>query len=165
MKTYIPSQFIIERDPVRCIQCQVCVNQCTFDSHYYDEEEDSLKSNEEKCVGCHRCVVFCPTRAINIRRYPLDYRPNYNWRPEVIEDIIKQAEGGGMILTGMGNDGAAGLLEMKQAGAFNFAQDEASCVVFGMPKEAIKAGGVDKILPLNDIPGAMLSYLKMMTPR
>ncbi len=70
----------------------------------------------------------------------------------------------GVILTGMGNDGAAGMLEMKQAGAYNFAQDEASCVVFGMPKEAIKAGGVDKILPLNDIPSAILSHLKMLSP-
>ncbi len=71
----------------------------------------------------------------------------------------------GVILTGMGNDGAAGMLEMKQAGAYNFAQDEASCVVFGMPKEAIKAGGVDKILPLNEIPSAILAQLKMMSSR
>ena len=54
----------------------------------------------------------------------------------------------GLILTGMGNDGAAGLLEMNQAGAHTFAQDEATCVVFGMPKEAIALGGVDEILPL-----------------
>lgn len=66
----------------------------------------------------------------------------------------------GVILTGMGNDGAAGMLEMKQVGAFNLAQDEASCVVFGMPKEAIRAGGVDKILPLKDLPSAMLAHLK-----
>ena len=65
----------------------------------------------------------------------------------------------GVILTGMGNDGAAGMLEMKKIGAFNLAQDEASCVVFGMPKEAIKAGGVDKILPLSDIPSGILSAL------
>ncbi len=71
----------------------------------------------------------------------------------------------GVILTGMGNDGAAGMLEMKQAGAFNVAQDEASCVVFGMPKEAIKAGGVDKILPLSEIPGALLAQLKMVSCR
>ena len=62
----------------------------------------------------------------------------------------------GVILTGMGNDGAAGLLEMKKAGAYTMAQDEDSCVVFGMPKEAIKAGGVDKILPLGEIPAFML---------
>jgi len=49
-------------------------------------------------------VVFCPTKALTIRRNPLDYRENYNWRPEVIEDIIKQSETGGVLLTGMGND-------------------------------------------------------------
>jgi two-component system chemotaxis response regulator CheB len=57
----------------------------------------------------------------------------------------------GVIMTGMGDDGAKGMHEMKEAGAFNIAQDEASCVVFGMPKEAIKLGGVDRILPLNQI--------------
>ena len=55
----------------------------------------------------------------------------------------------GAILTGMGADGAQGLLEMKESGARTYAQDEASCVVFGMPKEAIKLGAVDKIVPLN----------------
>jgi two-component system chemotaxis response regulator CheB len=57
----------------------------------------------------------------------------------------------GVIMTGMGDDGAKGMLEMKQAGAKTVAQDEKSCVVFGMPKEAIKLGGVDKILPLDAI--------------
>lgn len=57
----------------------------------------------------------------------------------------------GIIMTGMGADGAAGLLEMKQTGARTIAQNEESCVVFGMPKEAIKKGGVDKIVPLTDI--------------
>ncbi|AVS75229.1 chemotaxis protein CheB, partial [Paracidovorax cattleyae] len=57
----------------------------------------------------------------------------------------------GIIMTGMGDDGAAGLLEMHQAGARTTAQDEESCVVFGMPKEAIKRGGVDKVLPLSAI--------------
>jgi two-component system chemotaxis response regulator CheB len=57
----------------------------------------------------------------------------------------------GVILTGMGDDGAKGMNEMKVAGAFNIAQDEATCVVFGMPHEAIKCGGVDRILPLERI--------------
>jgi glutamate synthase domain-containing protein 2 len=104
MKTYLPPKFIVERDDSRCIRCEVCVNQCTFDVHSYDIEDDALRSREENCVGCHRCVVFCPTNALTIRRNPLDYRENYNWRPEVIEDIIKQSETGGMLLTGMGND-------------------------------------------------------------
>lgn len=96
--------------------------------------------------------------------------PVNRFRPSVdvmFRSVARFAGGNslGVILTGMGNDGAAGMLEMKQAGAFNFAQDEASCVVFGMPKEAIKAGGVDKILPLHDIPAAMLAHLKMLVPR
>jgi two-component system chemotaxis response regulator CheB len=57
----------------------------------------------------------------------------------------------GVIMTGMGDDGAHGMLEMKQAGALNIAQDEASCIVFGMPNEAIKLGGVDYIKPLDAI--------------
>ncbi len=64
--------------------------------------------------------------------------------------------GVGVILTGMGDDGTAGLLEMKAAGAATLAQDEASCVVFGMPKEAILRGAVDQVLPLSRIPWALL---------
>jgi two-component system chemotaxis response regulator CheB len=62
----------------------------------------------------------------------------------------------GIIITGMGNDGAQGLLEMKDAGAHTIAQDEKSCVVFGMPREAIKLDAADKILPLDHIAGHML---------
>jgi len=62
----------------------------------------------------------------------------------------------GVILTGMGDDGAHGMLEMKQAGAATIAQDEATCVVFGMPKEAIKLGGVDKVMPLGAVARSIL---------
>jgi two-component system chemotaxis response regulator CheB len=64
----------------------------------------------------------------------------------------------GVIMTGMGDDGARGLLEMKQAGAATAAQDEASCVVFGMPKEAIKLGGADRVMPLGQIAQALVSW-------
>lgn len=57
----------------------------------------------------------------------------------------------GIIMTGMGDDGAAGMREMHETGAYTVAQDEASCVVFGMPKEAIKKGGVDDVIPLDSI--------------
>ena len=57
----------------------------------------------------------------------------------------------GVIMTGMGDDGAKGMLEMKNAGAFTIAQDEETSVVFGMPNEAIKLGGVDRVLPLESI--------------
>ena len=64
----------------------------------------------------------------------------------------------GIIMTGMGDDGAQGLLEMKEAGAFTIAQDEKTCVVFGMPKEAIKKDAVDKILPLEQIAPFVQKY-------
>jgi two-component system chemotaxis response regulator CheB len=65
----------------------------------------------------------------------------------------------GVILTGMGKDGAQGMLEMKQAGAYNFAQDEASCVVFGMPREAIAIGATNEVGALAALPGMVLGYL------
>lgn len=67
----------------------------------------------------------------------------------------------GVIMTGMGDDGARGMKEMKDAGATNIAQDEKSCVVFGMPKEAIKHGGVDIILPLDKIAGEVIRLCKL----
>ncbi len=104
MKTYLPGRFEVERNKERCIRCKVCVNQCSFETHYYDADDDEVKSNEGNCVGCHRCVLFCPTKALNIKKNELAYRQNDNWRPEYIEDIIKQAETGGVLLTGMGDD-------------------------------------------------------------
>ena len=65
----------------------------------------------------------------------------------------------GVIMTGMGKDGAHGMLEMKHAGAYNFAQDEASCVVFGMPREAIALGAADEVGPLNELPARVLHHL------
>jgi two-component system chemotaxis response regulator CheB len=64
----------------------------------------------------------------------------------------------GIILTGMGNDGASGLLAMKRAGSTTIAQDEKSCVVFGMPKEAISAGAVDTVAPLACIPDQIMAW-------
>jgi two-component system chemotaxis response regulator CheB len=62
----------------------------------------------------------------------------------------------GVIMTGMGDDGARGMLEMKEAGAYTFAQNEDTCVVFGMPQEAIKRGAVNSVLPLEAIADAVL---------
>lgn len=67
----------------------------------------------------------------------------------------------GVIMTGMGDDGAAGLLEMRQAGAQTLAQDERTCVVYGMPKEAVKRGGVERSVPLHAISGEILRQLSL----
>ena len=65
----------------------------------------------------------------------------------------------GILLTGMGADGARGLVEMRKAGAFTIAQNEETCVVFGMPREAIRMGAVEKVLPLNQIAGSIVSQM------
>uniref|UniRef100_UPI000D343246 protein-glutamate methylesterase/protein-glutamine glutaminase n=1 Tax=unclassified Variovorax TaxID=663243 RepID=UPI000D343246 len=71
----------------------------------------------------------------------------------------------GIILTGMGKDGAEGLLRMKRAGAHTLAQDEASCVVFGMPREAIALGAVDEVSPLSEVSRRVLAHLRTFGER
>ncbi len=104
MKTYILPEFLVERDENRCIRCKVCVNQCTYETHSYDEEDDVICSKDENCVNCQRCVTFCPTHAITIRKNPNVNTENANWTLSAIRDLKKQAETGGVLLTGMGCD-------------------------------------------------------------
>ncbi len=91
-------------------------------------------------------------------------------RPSVdvlFRSVAKNAGGNaaGVIMTGMGSDGADGLLEIRQAGGRTFAQDEESCVVFGMPKEAINRGGVDEVVPLHDIARRLMLWLSAQGKR
>ncbi|MBT1686095.1 protein-glutamate methylesterase/protein-glutamine glutaminase [Dawidia soli] len=107
-----------------------------------------------------RCLIAPGNRHMELRRsgaryyVHLDDGPPVNrHRPSVnvlFRSVARFAGKNaiGIIMTGMGADGAAGMLDMKNAGAHTIAQDEESCVVFGMPKEAIKLGGVSKVLPL-----------------
>ncbi len=96
--------FNVYRDPERCIKCKVCVQQCSFGANSYIEEFDEIVSNDNKCVACQRCMVHCPTNAIEIKQALTTFRPNYNWSPKTITNIYKQAATGGILLTGMGND-------------------------------------------------------------
>jgi two-component system chemotaxis response regulator CheB len=98
-----------------------------------------------------------PTYFLEVREGPLvsRHRPSVN----VLFSSVAQAAGAsavGVLMTGMGDDGADGLLEMKQANALTIAQDEASCVVFGMPREAILRGAANEVLSLSRIPSAIL---------
>lgn len=116
-------------------------------------------------------VLIAPGgRHMQVRRsgaqYHVDVRdgpPVNRHRPsvDVLFRSVAQCAGRnalGIILTGMGDDGARGIKEMHDAGARTVAQDEASCVVYGMPKEAVKLGGIDASLALDDIPAAMVDY-------
>jgi glutamate synthase domain-containing protein 2 len=104
MKTYILPEYLVERDEKRCIRCKVCVNQCTYETHSYDAEDDVICSKDENCVNCQRCVTFCPTHALTIRKNPNVNRDNVNWTAEAVRDLKRQAESGAVILTGMGCD-------------------------------------------------------------
>ena len=103
-KWLLEPDFRVERDPERCVQCQVCVRQCANDVHQYDASEEVVVSDSSTCVGCHRCASLCPTGAVSIRRAPLEFRPHGNWTAEVLRNVYKQAESGGVLLAGMGND-------------------------------------------------------------
>ena len=98
------SEFEINRDNDKCISCQVCVRQCSNDVHEYDEDEDNILSDNSKCVGCHRCETLCPTGSIKIKQRESEFKSNANWTPEHLKNIYKQAQTGGVILTGMGCD-------------------------------------------------------------
>lgn len=104
MKSYLPPEYIVYRDHERCTRCHVCIEQCTYETHYYDAKDDKIYSRDNNCTNCQRCVVFCPTNAISILKNPNTFRENANWTQEAILAIKKQAETGGVILAGMGCD-------------------------------------------------------------
>ena len=103
MLSLVSSQFEVLRDNNKCIKCQLCVKQCANEVHKYDKEDNVIICDESKCVCCHRCVALCPTKAIKIRKNILEFKENANWTATCINEIYKQAESGGMLLSSMGN--------------------------------------------------------------
>ncbi|WP_456325658.1 glutamate synthase-related protein [Desulfonauticus submarinus] len=95
--------FIVERDRDLCINCRVCERQCSYLVHYWDENRQRVMHDSSKCVGCHRCEAMCPTGAIVIKRNPSQFRENSHWKPWFLKNVYKQAEKGGVLLSGMGN--------------------------------------------------------------
>ncbi|KYO68412.1 glutamate synthase-related protein [Thermovenabulum gondwanense] len=85
-----------------CIKCKRCISECSF--QVFTWEKDKIKISHEKCVACHRCTLYCPAAAITVVKFPAEYKENYLWAQEIIKDIWKQADTGGKILTGTGND-------------------------------------------------------------
>ncbi len=100
----IQPEFEIERDKNKCILCKVCVRQCPYGAHEYDSDENTIYSDNLKCVGCHRCESMCPTGALKIKEVKTQFRTNYNWSAEHLKNIYRQADSGGVLLTGMGSD-------------------------------------------------------------
>lgn len=100
--TMITPSFKVQRDQERCIACGVCVGQCANNVHHMDSD-GWMWVEDEKCVGCQRCAVLCPTNALAITDYPLAFRNNSHWKSTAIREIYAQAESGGVLLSGMGN--------------------------------------------------------------
>jgi len=97
----IQPDFRIVIDREKCRKCGRCSFNCGFGALSFT---DRVIPDPDKCAGCHRCVSFCPEQAILVEANPLCFRANDNWTPGHIKAIYKQAETGGILLTGMGND-------------------------------------------------------------
>ena len=109
--------FSIVRDKDLCINCKVCVRQCSYEAHYWDEARQKVMADNAKCVGCHRCEALCPTSAILIQKKHSDFKDNALWRPEFIKYIYKQADTGGVLLTGMAAGLFAGITALQYVNA------------------------------------------------
>ncbi len=102
--SYVYADYEVKRDLSRCTLCGACVKQCFNGVHTIVDtgNGEKLVSDESKCVNCHRCVSFCPSRAIKIVKSDLCFKRNDNWSDAVIKEIYKQAESGGVLLSSMG---------------------------------------------------------------
>jgi glutamate synthase domain-containing protein 2 len=98
------SEFEIERDTTKCISCRICIKQCANGVHDYNIDKGTIISDSKKCVGCHRCESMCPAGALKISERKSNFKTNANWSANHIRNIYKQADTGGVILTGMGSD-------------------------------------------------------------
>ena len=102
MGTLIYPEFEVVRNDDRCIRCRVCERQCANDVHRFDEDLNLVIADETKCVNCQRCVTLCPTRALKIVKSDCRLRENANWTNDIIKEIYKQADSGGVLLSSMG---------------------------------------------------------------
>lgn len=100
---YLYPDYEIIRNKDNCIACQVCARQCANEAHWYDEELGVMRCDSAKCVNCHRCVSLCPTRALKIVKTDHTFKENANWAGANIQEIYRQAESGGVLLSSMGN--------------------------------------------------------------
>jgi len=100
---YFYPEYEAARNYDRCINCRVCEKQCANSVHEYIEELDKMTSDDSKCVNCHRCVSLCLTRALKIVKSGNTYRENANWSAGIMNELYRQAETGGVLLSSMGN--------------------------------------------------------------
>ncbi|MCL2078942.1 MAG: glutamate synthase-related protein [Oscillospiraceae bacterium] len=100
---FIYPEYEAARNYDRCIACRVCERQCANEAHEYLEDIGKMACDDTKCVNCHRCVALCPTRALKIVSSGNTYKENANWDSKTINELYKQAESGGVLLSSMGS--------------------------------------------------------------
>lgn len=98
---YFYPEYEVVRNTARCTSCGICVSQCANGVHQKDGAV--MTADDSKCVNCHRCVAFCPTRALKIVKSDNTLRENAAWPSSCITEIFRQAETGGVLLSSMGN--------------------------------------------------------------
>ena len=103
MELFVHGDYEVVRNPDLCIACRVCERQCANEVHWYDETAGKMKAYSDKCVNCHRCVCLCPTHALKIVKTDDTYKINANWDNRTINEVYKQANSGGVLLSSMGN--------------------------------------------------------------
>jgi len=100
---YIYPDYEVVRNKDRCIACRVCERQCANEVHSYDKERNMMVCDDTKCVNCQRCVSLCPTRALKIAKSDNVFKENTNWSGQIIKEIYRQADNGGVLLSSIGN--------------------------------------------------------------
>ena len=100
---FLYPDYEVQRNYTKCIGCRICEKQCANQVHWLDEKDGLMKSDDQKCVNCHRCVCLCPTHALKIVKTDHTFKANANWTGETIEEIYRQAGTGGVLLSSMGN--------------------------------------------------------------
>lgn len=93
----------IVRNLDRCIHCRICERECANDAHFFIEKQKKMGCDDAKCVNCHRCVEICPTHALKIIKSNHTFKENANWNATTIQEIYKQADNEGVLLSSMGN--------------------------------------------------------------
>ena len=100
---YIYPAYEVIRNDDKCTGCRICERECANNVHKYVKSSGRLACNDAECVNCQRCVAFCPTRALKIVKSDNAYKQNANWSSNIINEVYRQAESGGVLLSSMGN--------------------------------------------------------------
>lgn len=103
---YVYPEFEIVCNREKCISCKRCIKECANGVYFLDEKGGMVVSDDTKCVNCRRCVTCCPTRALKIVKNDCVMKENVNWSVASVNEIYKQAQSGGVLLSSMGNPNA-----------------------------------------------------------